>query len=265
MNPKTEIVITGASSGLGAAFAQHYAQEGYSIAILGRRKEKLEEIANILTSKHPRCSIEIIIAELSEEVVRRELYAQVEKLTELKILINNAGFNIDGRFLTNDINAYKAIMGTHIDATVELTHAALPSLVRNKGILINVSSISAFIPTPLSPLYGPTKLFIKSFTDSIAANYANDGLQAVTLCPGFIRTDFHTKLGINPENFYKTKGLFKAFTPRQVVKKAIRDLDKGRTLSIKGLNYQAIYIIAKLTPSWVTHLIGKRAKSSRPH
>jgi short-subunit dehydrogenase len=264
MNPKTEIVITGASSGLGAAFAQYYAQEGYSIAIQGRRKEKLEVISDTLTRKHPRCSIEIIIAELSEDYIRREFYAQIEKLPNLKALINNAGFNIDGRFHTNDIELYKTLTSTHMDATVELTHAALPALIENKGTLINVSSISAFIPTPLSPLYGATKVFIKAFTDSIAANYADEGLKAITLCPGFIRTDFHSKLGINTDEFYKRKGLYKAYTPKQVVEKAIHDLNRGKTLSIKGANYRAIYIIAKLMPQWVSHWLGRQTKSSRP-
>ena len=264
MNPKTEIVITGASSGLGAAFAQYYAQKGYSIAILGRRKEKLEEISDSLTKEYSGCSIEIIIAELSEDNVRRELYGQIEKLSNLKALINNAGFNIDGRFHTNDIELYKTLTSTHMDTTVELTHAALPALIENKGTLINVSSISAFIPTPLSPLYGATKVFIKAFTDSIAANYANEGLKAITLCPGFIRTDFHSKLGIKTDEFYKTKGLYKAHTAEQVVEKAINDLNSGKTLSIKGANYRAIYIIAKLMPQWISQRLGRQAKSSRP-
>jgi short-subunit dehydrogenase len=264
MNLNTEVVITGGSSGLGAAFAEHYAQLGFSIVLIGRRVQQLNEVANRLTKKFPDSSIEVIIADLAVSELVTELCCDLTKLSNLKVLVNNAGYNVDGRFHEVPIAEYRSLCRLHMHTTVELTHAALPTLIGNKGTVINVSSISAFMPTPLSPLYGPTKLFIKAFTDSIAANYSTDGIRAITLCPGFIKTDFHSKLGVDTKLFYKRRGLLKAYLPNQVVDTAVSDLKRGRTLSIHGWNYKLIYWVSKLMPQKLLHRTGQRAKNSRP-
>jgi len=255
-------VITGATSGIGAAYAQAFAQQGYHLLLTGRREKELSELAENLTRRYA-IKAEIKLGDLSSPDDLQALVDTVAQLPNLDALVNNAGYAVDGRLGEVDWPQHRALLDVHVTATTQLTHAALPNLLKAKGIVINVASVASWIPTAQSVLYGPSKAYVRSFTESIGLAYRKDGLKALALCPGFTVTDFHSRMGLDPDKFYKTKGFTRAWTAEQVVVQSFRDIEKGRLISIQGWNYRLmVFFIRHLPMRWLFAALG-RSKSAR--
>jgi short-subunit dehydrogenase len=119
------------------------------------------------------------------------------------------------------------------------------------------------MPTAQSTLYGPTKAYIRSFTESVGLAYRADGLKALALCPGFTITDFHSRMGIDPDRFYKQSGFVRAWTASDVVRRSFKDLEQGRLISVQGWNYRLLVMLVRHLPmSWLFAALG-RSKSAR--
>ena len=255
-------VITGATSGIGAAYAEAFAKQGYHLMLAGRRESELGRLADRLTEQYG-VTVQLQIGDLADHHDLHALVDAVTLLPKLDALVNNAGYAVDGRLGDVDWSDHQALLDVHVLATTQLTHAALPNLVRAKGILINVASVASWIPTGNSALYGPTKAFIRSLTESIGLAYRADGLKALALCPGFTITDFHSRMGLDPETFYQKKGFVRAWTADQVVEQSFKDLSKGRLISVKGWNYKLlVFLVRHLPMSWLFAVLG-RSKSAR--
>jgi short-subunit dehydrogenase len=262
MNVKYDAIVTGGSSGIGAEFASKLCELGLNVLITGRREDVLNATANRINKAcgHERCHILVNDLHIPEHLSHLTDIVSQQKLS---YLINNAGYNVDGRFHDIEHNQYTKLMDVHINATVALTHAAMPSLRETRGALINVASIAAFIPTPLAPLYGPTKAFLHAFTRSLAANYHQDGIKCLSVCPGFVRTDFHSKLGLNPDNFYKDHGITRALTPAAVVDQAFRDLKRGKVTSVAGWNYKLLSVFVRYCPDRLLNRLSRTIRQPR--
>lgn len=260
--PPQLALITGATSGIGAAYAEAFAQKGYRLLLTGRRETELSRLAARLTEQYA-ISVEVRIGDLSDPRDLQALVDTVLSLPGLDVLVNNAGYAVDGRLGEVDWAQHKALLDVHVTATTQLTHAALPNLLQAKGILINVASVASWMPTAQSALYGPTKAYVRSFTESVGLAYRNDGLRALALCPGFTITDFHSRMGINPDKFYKHKGITRSWTAEQVVSQSFRDLDKGRLVSVQGWNYKLIVAVLRQLPMRVLFAALGRSKSAR--
>ncbi len=255
-------VITGATSGIGAAYAKAFAKQGFHLLLTGRREQELSQLAGRLT-EHYAVNVELQIGELSDPKELQALTDTLMGLPSLDALVNNAGYAVDGRLADVDWPQQQALLDVHVMATTKLTHAALPKLVEAKGILINVASVASWMPTAQSAIYGPTKAYVRSFTESVGLAYRGDGLRALALCPGFTITDFHSRMGINPDKFYKKKGVVRAWTAEQVVAQSFKDLDKGRLISVQGWNYKLLVFVLRHLPSaWLFAALG-RSKSAR--
>lgn len=255
-------VITGATSGIGAAYAEAFAQRGYNLLLTGRREKELRELADRLAQQYS-VTAELQLGDLSAPTDLTTLVDTVMQLPALDALVNNAGYAVDGRLAEVEWAKQKALLDVHVTATTQLTHAALPNLLKARGILINVASVASWIPTAQSALYGPTKAYVRSFTESVGLAYRKDGLKALALCPGFTITDFHSRMGINPQTFYKDKGFTRAWTAEQVVSQSFKDLEKGRLISVQGWNYKLlVFFMRHLPMSWVTAALG-RSESAR--
>ncbi|EAR07411.1 SDR family NAD(P)-dependent oxidoreductase, partial [Reinekea blandensis] len=111
-----------------------------------------------------------------------------------------------------------------------------------------VASLAADVPTPQSPLYGPTKAYVKHLAATLYSAYRKQGVGVIAVCPGFFRSDFHAKLGLQPEHFYRKRGLLKALDADQVAHQALIDLDRGRLVSVSGWNYRLLYTLLQLIP-----------------
>lgn len=237
MNNKIAL-ITGATSGIGAAFAKVFAQQKYDLILTGRRAEKIQAFAHELRSKN-NINVEVIIAELAVDKDVGVLVEKIKSLKHLEILVNNAGFTKKGgKFHEEDIASfYENMLKVHALATIKLTHAALPHMVANKkGTIINVSSIMAFFPYARQSIYTATKAFVSLFTESIALELKGTGVRIQALCPGLTFSDLHERIGIDIKKLAK-KGVWfyrQPMHPEVVVDKSLRCLAKGKVICVPG-------------------------------
>lgn len=247
--PKTKTaLITGATSGIGKVFAYYFAKAGYDLVITGRREKIIHTLAEKISKKY-HVSVEVFIIEISNPLELDELVQKVKEIRELEVLVNNAGFAIRGTFVENDFNQHEAMMRVHILAVMKLTHAVIPNmLLRRKGFIINVSSTGAFVIGPHNTVYCGTKAFIKIFTESLHLELLNTEIRVQVLCPGFVITDFHKRMGFNLVKLQKNRGIIRWMTPKEVVASSIRDLAKGKAVSIPGKSNQLLYYISRFLP-----------------
>ena len=266
MNPPQQsnlAVITGATSGIGAEFARQLAATHQTLWLIGRREEKLKQLAAGLQEKHDVEPV-VMIRDLSDPAVIDDLAVKIRNQPGLSFLVNNAGYAEDGVFHEMDWQKHDDIMHVHVQATLKLSHAALNVMAANgNGSIINVSSIAAFVPTPGSPLYGPTKAFVRSLSESLAIMYEDRGIRIQALCPGYVITDFHEKLGIDPDTFYRKSGLMRALTSEYTVKQSLIDLQQGKIVSVPGWNYRLILMLLRRLP--LTWLYKRAARGDKSH
>ena len=239
--PPGTALITGATAGIGHAFAVHLARRGHDLVLIARDTARLEEVAAALRTDHG-VEVEVITADL----VERDQLAVVEaRLTDaarpVELLVNNAGFGLKKRFLDNPVEAENAMLDVLVTAVLRLTHAALgPMTERGHGGIINVSSVAAFLPRGT---YSATKAWVNSFTEWAANEYRSQGVTVMALCPGFTKTEFHERMQVaRGKNFMWLDVDF-------LVDKALADFDKGRIYSIPGAQYKTVVALTRLVPN----------------
>jgi uncharacterized protein len=244
-------MITGASSGIGAAFAQALAARGYDLALVARREDRLRHIADLLGRQFAaRCTA------LRADLTRDEDLRAVEELLEgagnLQLLVNNAGFGTLDRFSQGPVESHDAMHRLHVLATMRLTHAALRNFSRHgEGNIINVSSVAAFIPTPRGASYYATKAWMNCFTEGLHLELKNTGsrIRVQALCPGFTMTEFHDVLGTG-RGFISRKWWM---TAEDVVNASLRGLEKGKLFVVPGLRYKLLVAGARILPRSLLH------------
>ena len=254
-------VITGASSGIGAAFARRLAGEGFDLMLHGRREERLQALCKEVRSLHG-ISAEYVVAELSDPGDLTRLEHRVRQTANLVMLVNNAGSSSILRFYEEDIDVQESIMRVHINASVRLTHAALAVMLpRRDGAIINVSSVAASFISPGSVIYCASKLFLKSFTESLHLELRNTGVRVQVLCPGYTATEFHARLG------YDTSGAFfrNFMSAEEVVDISLRYLHKGKVVCIPGLKYRLAVLLPHLIPRPLLYKLTLRVTGGRKY
>lgn len=251
MNSKTAL-ITGATSGIGAAFANKLASLHYDLVITGRRQEKLEAFADELRKKHG-AQVEVIQVELSNEHALKQLIAKVKSIINLEILVNNAGFIRINNFWEEDILAHHNILNVQVLAVMELTYAALPEMIaKKKGAIINVSSIMAFFPFATQATYSASKAFISLFSESLNLELRNKNTDVYvqSLCPGPTISEIYQRKETNVTiamQKQKRPWLWRyRMTPELVVEKSIRSMKKKRAICIPGWRNYLIILIGIL-------------------
>jgi uncharacterized protein len=254
-------LITGASSGIGACFARRLAARGYDLALVARRKEKLDELAAELQAG-AGVHAETIAADLAKDSDRQVVEEYITGAGNLELLVNNAGFGTLGRFHEVNVEGQDQMYRLHVLATARLTHAALPGMIaRGRGGVINVSSVAAFWQTPFSVSYCSTKAWINAFTESLYLELkaAGSPVRVQALCPGFTYTEFHDVMGVDrkriPDGFWMSAD--------DVVEASLSGLDEGRLFVVPGWRYRAIVVLSKILPQALRHAaIARYAKKS---
>src|SRR6266545_2081479 len=200
-------LVTGASSGIGAAFAERLAKDGYDLIIVARRRDQLESLAEQLQANH-HVNIEVIVADLSKSGDLRAVEKRVAEDTSLELLVNNAGFGAYMPFVQLDPDTAEDLIKVQVIAVMRLTRAALPGmLARGHGSIINVSSRLAFsgpmgsTQLPKRATYAGTKSFVITFTQLLQSELEGTGVQVQALSPGLVRTEFHERVGMDPNRF----------------------------------------------------------------
>jgi uncharacterized protein len=190
-------LITGASSGIGAAFARALAARGYDLILVARREERLATVADQVRQRRGS-GVTIVVADLSTPAGVLRVQEEIAACTSLSLLINNAGTGTIGSFVESKLDSQLAMIRLHVTASVRLSHAALPDMIaRGHGAIINVASIGAFLPSAGNVTYNATKAFLTSFSAALNDEVRDAGIRVQALCPGFTVTEFHDLLAIN--------------------------------------------------------------------
>jgi len=241
--------ISGGTGGIGAAFARHFAQQGYDLIITGHPHDKISLDAGELRKKN-NVNVEIVLADLADEndIVRTEEI--IKKSKDIEILINNAGFFFGKPFWQNDIRSLESMVKVHICAPVRFILSALPNMIRNrKGVIINMSSLVSFMPVPQDAMYSATKLFNNSFMESLHISFKDKGIKVQVLCPGFVsNTSFHVRAGFKLGE-HKDWRILPWMEPEKVVKVSVRNLKKkNKVVVIPGFRNRLIRFSLSVLP-----------------
>lgn len=194
------ILITGASSGIGAACAVHLAKAGALLALVGRNEEKLAKVAEKIKENGIETEPLIILADVSVDA-ERIVSETIEKYDCIDVLINNAGFGKQAPLETTSLDDYDAMMATNVRAAVQITQLALPNLVATNGNILNVSSMCGIRQFRSAVAYSMTKSALDQFTKCMAIDVAAKGVRVNSVNPGVIDTNFHFINGITPDAY----------------------------------------------------------------
>ena len=228
---KGTALITGASSGIGAIYADRLARRGHDLILIARNQERLEALATRLIEDTGR-SVEVIIADLSNE---KDL-AKVEQLlhndARIKLLVNNAGVASTAQLLDADVNKMDEIIALNIRALMRLTYAAAPRFVaRSGGSIINISSVTGIAPELLNGVYGASKAFVLAFSQSLQHELADKNVRIQVVVPGATATEIWQKAGSSLESLPKEI----VMPVEDMVDAALVGLDRGETVPIPSL------------------------------
>jgi short-subunit dehydrogenase len=250
-------LITGASSGIGEAFAHEFAARGSHLILVARSEAKLTTLAEKLHKEHG-IQAQVIVSDLSQKGSPAELYQQcVQRGLNVDCLINNAGFATHGLFeqLSGSRQHEEVIL--NVLAVVDLTHLFLPEMLKRKsGVVINIASTAAFQPLPNMAVYGATKAFILSFTQALWEENRKRGVQFLALCPGSTETDFFNVVGADEASVGKRD------TPENVVQVALRALQAKKVYAIPGLkNYITAQMSRFFTRKQMLFVVGRMLRT----
>ncbi|MDZ8187041.1 MAG: SDR family oxidoreductase [Nostoc sp. ChiSLP02] len=253
-------LITGASSGIGKAFAQELAARNTNLVLVARSKNKLNQLAQELKEKH-KIQVDVIVKDLTEPNAAAAVFdiTKTQGLT-IDLLINNAGLGSYGDFAESDGERQVKIIQLNILSLVDLTHKFLPLMrQRRSGSIINVSSITGFQPIPYVSVYAASKAFIISFSEALWAENYQYGIRVLVTCPGPIETNFFTEANFPPALAGSTE---KVFSCQEVVSESLKALEEGQPTVILGdFPTQIRSILARLVPRKILlKMLAKRFK-----
>jgi short-subunit dehydrogenase len=253
-NSKTTALITGASAGLGAEFARQLAAQGRNLVLVARDRARLEAAAAGLEQRYG-IRAEVLPADLTDD---GGVAAVVGRLTAAEnpvgILVNNAGIGLLHNFEKNHISQEKQHLKLHVETSMELTHAALRGMLeRGSGRIINVSSISAFLPRGT---YAAAKAWLLSFSRWANLAYGLRGVKVTAVCPGFIHTEFHDRMGADKS----VTPAWTWLTAERVVREGLADNLRGKAVSIPSKRYKAVALAARVLPDRLITGPARKAK-----
>ncbi|GAA4773409.1 hypothetical protein GCM10023200_02250 [Actinomycetospora chlora] len=249
-------LVTGASSGIGAAFAEHLALAGHDLVLVARDARRLDAAGERLRARHG-VGVEVLVADLATAAGRDRV---TERLTgaPVDLLVNNAGYATAGEFLETDPAALRANYEVNMAAVLELTAAVLPGMVaRRRGDVVNVSSVAGFLPGRGS-VYSAGKTYVTALSRNLALTVGGDGVRVMALCPGFTRTEFHARLGQDrqgPEWLW--------LDADRVVAEGMADLEAGKAVSVPGTVYKAIVGVTRVVPRALLRALAARTATDR--
>lgn len=255
-------LVTGASAGLGRAFAERYAAAGADVMLVARRKEKLEDVAHGLEAA---CGVKafVVAQDLSVADAQANVFAEVAAAgRRVDILVNNAGFSIPDQFAETDWKRQQAFIGTLVNAVASFSHAALPDMLEQRwGRIINVSSMLAYAPGGVGhTLYPAAKAFVLRFSQSLHHELRGTGVHCMATCPGSTATDFKAASGIGDGEAVRPS-LF-VQSAEAVVKGAVAASERGRAVHVSGWhNKVAVSAMQFLPDEWFAPFARLAAKT----
>lgn len=253
-------LVTGASSGIGEAFARRLAADGTDLVLVARGRGGLERVADDVRDHHG-VTVEILAADLGTAPGCAPVMERLRDAgAPIDLLINNAGIGISGLFGEVDLDRELALIDLNIAALVRLTHAAVGGMrERGHGGLINVSSVASLQPYPNGANYGASKAYVTSFSKAIHTELDGSGVRVLALCPGFTRTSYHHAAGIRrtpiPDRLW--------LRPDEVAAEGLAALRAGRAVRVVGTAYKAWAGVTKIVPDVLLRRLLARAGRNR--
>jgi len=244
-------LVTGASAGIGAAYARRLAAQGYDLLLVARRLNRLQELAAELSRRHG-VRAEPWPADLIQDADLKSIEERMGREEHLEFLLNNAGFGVPGRFHETPIDPLDAMHRLHVIATLRLSHAALRTMTaRGKGAIVNVSSVAAFVCRPGAISYYSTKAWINCFTEGLylEMKQARSPVRVQALCPGYTVTEFHDVIGLD-------RNLISAgwwTSADRVVDASLAGLRCGKLFVVPRFRYKFIVALLRLIPLPLLH------------
>jgi short-subunit dehydrogenase len=235
---------------LGAGFARRYALDGYDLVLVARDVERLEQLAAELHDE-AGANVEVLPADLAVTADRERVADRLA--AGVRVLVNNAGFGTSGEFWSAEFSRLQTQLDVNVTAVMQLTHAALPPmLAAGAGTVINVASVAGLLPGRGST-YSASKAWVISFSEGLANGLDGTGVGVHALCPGFVRTEFHARAGIDmagtPSILWLEVG--------DVVRDCLADVAKGQVVIVPGLQYKVLTTGGRMVPRNLVRAITK--------
>jgi len=248
-------LITGASSGIGEAFARKLAAQGENVLLVARSEDKLASMCNEL-GRGDNVSAQYVALDLTETDAAAKLFAETNRRgLEVEMLINNAGFGSMGDFTTQELERELAMIDLNVKSLVALTYYFIkPMRERRRGTIINVASTAAFQGVPYMATYAATKAFVLSFSEALWDENRAHGIHVMALCPGVTETNFFAAAQQTDKPPMRTMQ-----TPEQVVDTALKGLKRGKSHIISGWANYLTTETERLVPRWLVARIAGKA------
>jgi short-subunit dehydrogenase len=244
-NASKTVLITGASSGIGKAFAELFAKDGYQVLLAARSVDKMEQLASAMRSEYG-AAVAVFHADLEQADGADKLHAAIKaRGFTLDTLVNNAGYGLFGEFKDNALPGELAMMQLNMHSLVGLTKLFLPDVLAGRGKILNVASTASFQPGPYMAVYYATKAFVLSFSEALAAELAGQGVSVTALCPGPTASGFQDKAAMHASALVKGR---KLPTAEQVATAGYRAMLRGQRVVIPGVMNWLMAQSVRFTP-----------------
>jgi hypothetical protein len=246
-------LVTGGTSGIGAAFARRLAADSYDLVLVARDQRRLRERAGALAREFG-VAVEVLPADLATEEGVGAVAERLAGQGGVDLLVNNAGLTLNRSFLRSDPEAEERMLRLNVHAVMRLTLAALPGMVsRGHGGVINVSSVAGFAVTMPGSTYSATKAWVNNFTESVAASVRPYGVRMMALCPGYVRTEFHQRAGIDMSRTPRALWL----DADRVVEDALRAFHRGRVIRVVDWRYRTVVAAMRFVPGRLVRAVAR--------
>lgn len=256
-HPRT-VLITGASAGIGAEFADVFASNGFNLVITARRADRLQAVADRLRQRY-RVRVAVVAADHSRRETPHQLMEQIAALgMTIDALVNNAGYGIPGTYIAASWERHEAMLQVMVTGLAELTHRVLPGMLSRKyGRIINVASLAGLVPAPAGhTLYAASKAFVIKFSEALSHEVRQHGVHVTALCPGFTHTEFHDVTGTREQMNRMPPWMW--MDAPTVARQGYDAVMAGQSIYINGRLNRAIEKLVRYVPQNVVRRIGRR-------
>lgn len=253
--PRPVALITGPTSGIGAGYARRFARDGYDLVLVARDADRLNRLADEL--KSTAGDVEVLPADLGDAADRQRVSDRLA--AGVRVLVNNAGFATSGDFWSTDPAVLQSQLDVNVTAVMHLTRAALPGMLdAGAGTVINIASVAGLVPGRGST-YSASKAWVISFSEGLSVGLQGTGVSVHAVCPGYVRTEFHARAGIDMSK----SPSFMWLKVDDVVSQSLADIARGKVISIPGLQYKAIIAAERMIPRTLMRAVTKRVGGGR--
>jgi short-subunit dehydrogenase len=257
-------LVTGASSGIGKAYAELLAEKGYGLILTARRRERLDALAAELATRHG-VATQVVVADLAEPDAAARIVAALGG-ARVDFLVNNAGYGVPGSYHNVPWADHQTFMQVMVMAVCDLTYRLLPGMVeRGWGRIINIASVAGMVPAPAGhTLYGASKAFLIRFSEALSAENAEHGVNVTAVCPGFTYSEFHDVLGTR-DKMNKMPGMLWLDAPT-VAREGYDAVMTGDAVVVNGRIYRMLIWLTGVLPyrlsRWVSGGAGRRYRKT---